>query len=231
MPAGAEHRRNRGSVGAPDRVPRHNPSTEIGIAFQSGYDPMKSVGEVTARDGRRLIEIAGQPAAEWYHEATGGNVFSDPHAEASILAPSTAHPLGRQRGEVDGVTTYLLVHPAAVHADGSMSTFATVQEGEHLRVMSGTLESLTTRASRVAKDALAVSDIEPGDLAGALVVYCGGCMLHVGDALPRVLEGLSQALGAVPFIGTYTFGEAGQLDDESHHGNLMISVVVFEKSP
>lgn len=203
------------------------PSGTLGYAFQSGYDATEAVGTVTARDGRKLISIDGEPAAAWYHRHTQSQLLESPFVEANVLGATTLAPLGREVGEVHGVPTFLLVHPERVHADGALSTFALVAERERVRVMTGTLDSLSTRSARVALEAMTMADLEPADVQGALVVYCGGCRLTVGDRMSEVVDGLRIVLGQAPFIGTFTFGEAGYLVDRSYHGNLMISVIVF----
>ena len=48
--------------------------------------------------------------------------------------------------------------------------------------------------------------------------------------MEEVATEVREALGGKPFLGAFTFGEQGCFTGgESHHGNLMISVVVFEK--
>ena len=94
--------------------------------------------------------------------------------------------------------------------------------------MTGTQNSLVERAGRVASLARAAGRMEDGPVAGALMVYCGGCMLSVQDRLHEVVEGVSTALGGAPFLGTFTFGEQGAiLGAGNRHGNLMISCIVF----
>lgn len=203
------------------------PSTELGFAFQSGYAPTKRAGRVTAATGRRLETIDHEPAGDWYRgqaklDLSGGE-------ELNVLAATTLAPLGRPCGEVDGIATHLLVHPERLHADGSMSTFAHVEVGETLSVMEGTRRSLISRAGRVAQDALELAEIEPESAAGALIIYCGGCRLTVGEELDEVVDGLRAALPGVPFLGSFTFGEAGWLGEANRHGNLMISVLVWSK--
>ena len=65
-------------------------------------------------------------------------------------------------------------------------------------------------------------------MSGALVIYCAGCMLTVQDRMGEVAQGVCQVLGDKPFLGSFTFGEQGCfIGGSNHHGNLMISVVVF----
>ena len=83
---------------------------------------------------------------------------------------------------------------------------------------------------RVAADARALADLAPDDVAGALVIFCAGCMLTVRDRMDRVVAGLDEGLGDAPFLGCFTFGEQGCfVGGENRHGNLMISVTVFAR--
>jgi hypothetical protein len=66
-------------------------------------------------------------------------------------------------------------------------------------------------------------------LAGALLVYCGGCKLAVGEQIAEVGEAIAQALDVSPFLCCFTFGEQGQLMASNLHGNLMISALVFTR--
>jgi hypothetical protein len=66
---------------------------------------------------------------------------------------------------------------------------------------------------------------------GALVVFCAGCRLALGDSLSDVVGHFSQRLGEIPFITPFTFGEQGRLPHgELAHGNLMVSSVIFLES-
>jgi hypothetical protein len=47
--------------------------------------------------------------------------------------------------------------------------------------------------------------------------------------MDEVVDGLRLELGALPFLGSFTFGEQGCfVGGENRHGNLMILVVVFD---
>jgi hypothetical protein len=94
--------------------------------------------------------------------------------------------------------------------------------------MHGAPSQLTQRAGKVAALAAQSGDLLPKDIAGALMVYCGGCMLAVQDRLQEVSDGVVEALPNVPFMGVYTFGEQGMvMGGRNRHGNLMISAIVF----
>jgi hypothetical protein len=94
--------------------------------------------------------------------------------------------------------------------------------------MRGSADSLVARAGRVVQQA---RDDAGGDVAGALVVYCGGCMLAVRDRMPEVQASINEALGEVPWLGVFTFGEQGvPTGGRAKHGNLMISCTAFGKA-
>ncbi len=200
------------------------PGQRFGLAFQSGYAPASSEGVVTRADGRRLIEIDGRPAAEVYAEWTGLDL--DRAAGGMILALSTPTPLGRLAGEARGVPMFILSHPATVDDDGTLSLFTEIGEGERVHLMRGSPDSLVRRAGLVARDA--TSDWGPQSCAGGLIIYCGGCMLHVRERMDEVADDVSRALAGAAFLGAFTFGEQGAIVDAcNRHGNLMVAALAF----
>lgn len=205
------------------------PSTQVGFAFHSGYEPTDLAGVVTAAEGRTLKTIDHRPAAQVYNEWTGGAVEAALAEGGNVLMDTTLFPLGRVSGEIRGVRAFVLSHPDQVLADGGLSTFSDVGAGEIVHLMKGTRESLVERAANVAREAMRTARLEPAQVAGALVIYCAGCMLTVQESMDQVVGGLSAALEGAPFIGAFTFGEEGYSTVCSRHGNLMISVVVFAK--
>ena len=207
------------------------PSTRMVSALQSGYAPTSKRGRVTRALGRTIFEIDGAPAAAQYSAWTGGSLEEVIAAGGgNILARTTLAPLGRQVGEAGGVPCYLLAHPDSVTASGALTLFADVAEGEEVVLMVGSTEGLVARAGRVARDVLADGDLGPEGAAGALVVFCAGCMLAVRERMPEVVAGLNAALSGAPFLGCFTFGEQGSfVGGESCHGNLMISVTALAR--
>ncbi len=201
------------------------PSTSIAPAYQIGYAPTGDSGVVTRVEGRRLFEIDSQPAAKVYHGWTDSAVSVAGEAPLSILAAATLWPLGRAERQIAGVPFHLLAHPAVAYPDGSLDLFADVAQGDRLWQMRGSADSLVARAEWVARQA---RDDASSGIAGALVVYCGGCMLAVRDRLYEVQQGINAALGDVPWLGVFTFGEQGvPAGGVAKHGNLMISCTVF----
>ena len=213
----------------------------IGFAFQNGYEPSGASGIVTRvghvpqngsgviakQSARQITAIDGEPAAEVYNRWTGGVLSEKIHAGGSILAETTMYPLGIDTGKIDGVTHYRLVHPDQIGKDGALSTFAAVEEGTRIYCMRGDRTRLIQRAGKVAAAAAQALPGGSQNLAGGLIVYCGGCMLAVGEQMPQVAAAVSKSLNDMPFMGCFTFGEQGWVLDRNVHGNLMISAVAF----
>ncbi|MEZ8142472.1 hypothetical protein A1OO_08135 [Enterovibrio norvegicus FF-33] len=204
------------------------PSARVSYSFHSGYAPLGDSAVATRIDGRTLLELNGQPAAEvyanWFQSATGRVIDND-----DLFAQSTLFPLGRQTGIIHGMPYYTLSHPASVSEDGGIQMFCNLGEGETVHFMSGTTEMLVSRAGRVV-DSANDHDKNPRDPIGGIAIYCAGCMLHVRDSLNDVAANMSLSMHQAPFICPFTFGEQGQfLGGEIAHGNLMISAVLFHK--
>lgn len=205
------------------------PSCRTAFDYHSGYQPTAAAGVVTAAEGRRVLSIDGRPAVAVYDGWTGRDSATRAGDRPEvILGEATLHPLGRHVRDVAGVPYYILSHPSVAHPDGALELFSDVAVGDRLVLMSGSPDSLVARAGRVARYALAHGEVSPDRVIGALVVYCGGCLMAVEDRVEEVVAGVNAALGGAPFLGAFTFGEQGCLwDDASRHGNLMISCAAF----
>jgi len=202
------------------------PSDRVGSSFHSGYGPTAHAGRVTASEGRVVHAIDGRPAAEVYGEWTEGRLGDCLDQPGGILADTTLTPLGRRVG----AGSWQLAHPDAVVEGGGLSLFARVDVGDELVLMHGTTDSLSERAGRVAHAAMAAGSLRGEEVAGAMVIYCAGCMLTVRERMDEVVASLQGALGQQPFLGLFSFGEQGCfLGGENRHGNLMISVLVLAR--
>lgn len=205
----------------------YEPTGPSGIVTGIGFDPSGASGIVTRTRGRHILSIDGQPAAEVYNEWAGGRLASKLDGGGSVLADTSMCPLGVDSGSINGVTHYLLVHPETITAEKGLSTFATIEEGTRVFSMRGDRRRLVDRAGRVASTAASTLPADGAALAGGLVVYCGGCMLAVGEEMPKVAEAVADSFGETPFLGCFTFGEQGLVLGRNVHGNLMISAVAF----
>jgi hypothetical protein len=208
------------------------PSAPLGHAFRGGYEPAGPSGVVTQSSGREILRIDGQPAAEVYNRWIGGRLDT-PLAQAdgsTILLDTTLCPIATDTSPVEGVSHFLLIHPESVTSGHALRTFRNVEAGTRLYAMKGDRQRLVDRAGRVAGQALGALPAGHASAAGALVVYCGGCKLAVGEDIAGVSQAVVRSLGDVPFIGCFTFGEQGQLMARNQHGNLMVSAVVFSRA-
>jgi hypothetical protein len=204
------------------------PSVRLGTSFHSGYMPGAHQGRVTQCEGRRILRIDGRPAAQVYSEWVGGTIPVPESGSTNVLMASALSPLGRVRCAIGGTPIYLLSHPETLSADGYMTLFTEVEEGDELILMHGTEGSLVERAAEVALSACRVADINPAESAATLLVYCGGCMLSVRHRVQDIHDRVSSALPGSSLITAFTFGEQGNLcSGLNDHGNLMISAVVF----
>mmetsp|Transcript_96385 Transcript_96385/g.274722 ORF Transcript_96385/g.274722 Transcript_96385/m.274722 type:complete len:346 (-) Transcript_96385:762-1799(-) len=94
--------------------------------------------------------------------------------------------------------------------------------------MVGTKENLQSRIAKCASHIMRDASFSINEVKGALVIYCGGCMLAIKDEMDIPCHNLSRALGGAPFLGHHTFGEQGSFPNKtSAHGNLMFSTLVF----
>ena len=202
------------------------PTIPHGAAFQSGYAPTVRTGAVTRAEGRQVLEIDGRPASEVYSDWTDGDVPVAP--TGMILAKSTPTPLGRLAGMVDDVPMFVLSHPAMIGLDGDLSLFTDITEGDQVVMMRGSPESLVKRAATVVNDACGAGGWAREATRGGMVIYCGGCMLHVRDRMNEVAAQVNEAMAGAPFLGAFTFGEQGAIvDSANRHGNLMVSGLMF----
>jgi hypothetical protein len=210
------------------------------VHFRGGYEPAGVSGTVTrvsAADtpgeapsvdapGRILREIDGRPASAVYNDWTGGAIADAIPQGGKVLAQTSMFPLAVETGIEVGVTQYLLVHPEAVLPDGALTTFADVAPGAVVHAMTGSKDLLIQRAGTVTRQARALHGSDNPPL-GALVIFCGGCRLALGEDWGRLAPEISAALDGAPFLVGFTFGEQGPSGGRNAHGNLMISAVVF----
>lgn len=202
------------------------PSCEVVTHFYSTYMPAGPRGLVTRAEGRELIEIDHQPAAEVYSAWTGGILSSVAPGEF-ILRQTTLFPLARQAGHLGGVPYYKLSHLQTVTERRSLRLFTDIHEGETIILMHGNRSGLL---DKVVRSTEWPAEPELMEQVAALNIFCAGCMLTVHPDMKQIVDCLQAAREGVPFIGPYTFGEQGRFSGgENAHGNLMIAHVLFLK--
>lgn len=205
------------------------PSRTARYAFDNSFQPTIRSGVITKISGRIIYEIDHRPAAEVYNEWTGG-LINDYLDGGNILSLSTLQPLGRRAVMTRSADFYQLSHPEAVVEDRALALFTTAEHGERIFLMESTPQDLVYSPGKVISKVYSSKAAQPAAIAGALVIFCAGCMLAVQDEMPVVAAQFREALFGQPFLGLYTFGEQGcPLLGENRHANLMTSLIVFEK--
>jgi hypothetical protein len=205
------------------------PSGEVMSSFHSGYEPTGHRGVVTKASGRTILEIDGRPCGDVY-DAWADGVFTHWVSEGSPLALMrvTLHPFGRVVGQAGGAPYYVLSHAQGVTPEKGVTFLTEFAEGEVVELLRGTRDGLAMRAGRVIQSALETASASVDEVAGALVVYCAGCMLTMYDRMPEIAASVQAALGGRPFLGVFSFGEQGCfVGGENRHGNLMICATLF----
>ena len=208
-------------------------SEPISCAFRNGYEPTTTSWIVTRTEGRVILELDGSPAARVYGEALGGLVPPDVIVDGgNILSIGTMNPFGRCLGRHGALEYYLLCHPEAVVGGSGLRCFSTLQSGDELFLMHGSKENLIKRPERVVHTALQAEDLAAEEIAGALVVICGGCLLEIWQERRQIADSLRRRFKGRPFLGIFTFGEQGSYGLGANlHGNLMMSATVFGGAP
>ncbi len=204
------------------------PSCDIGYAFHGSYDHSEYRGRVTKAEGRVLLEIDGRPAARVYNEWTQGK-FADLLAEGGSLVPAASFsPLGTEVGRVNEIPYFRLSYPVEVLENQALQLFTNVREGSEVVLMTGSRDSLATRAGRVANVAIDAADFSAEEVQGALILFCTGCMLTIEDRLEKPVADLKATFKNAPFLTTFTLGEQGCfIGGENRHANLMVAALVF----
>jgi hypothetical protein len=198
---------------------------KIGYEFQNGYKLGNKDGIITKAEGRRIYEINHRPAGLVYNEWTDGAISSQIENGGNILGVSTFYPLSRICGKRGLPDAYLLSHPSYVTQGGlCLDLFTEVNAGEKIHLMTGTKVDLLRGTGSVMKYIFKNNT----NIAGSIIIFCGGCMLGIGDKMPEVVDSINQYIGKGIFIGGFTFGEQGYLANKtSKHGNLMIATLTF----
>ena len=99
---------------------------------------------------------------------------------------------------IAGFDYFLLSHPN-VTDEGALSLFSDIEEGDEVTMMVGSSDNLVQRAAWVADNALDMAHLGRDQIAGALVIYCAGCMLTDVGPMTRYPPGLPGRLATSRF--------------------------------
>ena len=198
----------------------------LGYFYGSGYRPTDKKAVATKSEGRTVYELDGKKAVEVYADWTGQDPAS--LAGMNILGASILSPVGVYNKDND---FYLVKHPGIAQDDGSIALFAEVSEGDEIVLMEASVDDLIGEVASTIKAAMDMSGLEAEDVAGLILVHCGGRRGGIDARIGEVADVVKKTLGEdVPFISYLTFGEQGCLPNgENVHGDLLLSALVIGK--
>ncbi len=202
------------------------PSKPLATGLSIGYSPTEFSGTITKAEGRRIYEIDNDSAKETYKEWVSDHSaiqLTDEH----LFQYVSEFPIGIAVGNISDRPYFKLSHPVRVTCDAALEMFADMKVGDKITLMTGTKDQLINRASRVVREAN-TNNYNDSLLLGAIIIFCAGAMLRLGDDIHKVYKQLLIQMNGQPFICPFTFGEQGRLvGGENAHGNLMISSAIF----
>jgi len=194
-----------------------------GTAFSGGYWPTARAARAEKASGRMLEVMEGRPAASVYAGWLG--VASEALRGQGVRSYAAASPLAVE----DARTSRLLIkEPGTVAADGSVGFFADLNQGDCLRLLTSTPESLVAAAGAATSEAMMRAGLRGDQVRGVLVAQGAGRVLALRERANEVPLQLRRLIGAAPMLGCATFGEQSALaDGRPVHLNLTASVLVL----
>ncbi|QRO00272.1 FIST C-terminal domain-containing protein [Archangium violaceum] len=200
----------------------------IGTALSTPYSPTGVHARATGTEGRTLLTLDGEPAAQVLGRWMEGSIDDQVRSGGNILAQTALRPIAVRRG-LDSRDHYVTVHPAHVHADqGTVDIFARIEPNDEVCLMSGTAEGLVGDVAHLIDMALAQGDLTARDVKGAALIFCAGCAGALGPRIDEGLRTFSRLLPGVPLLGLCTFGEQGHIPGLGNvHQDLSLSLTLF----
>lgn len=191
--------------------------------FTGAYNETDKAGIITKIDGdRTLVEINGIPAIEQYRQWTGAS--AEDVAEGNLLAYAICKPLAvkDRLGDLAAIR-----HPMNGNSDGSMAIGNNLATGTAVVLMEATVDELIASVGKTLEELKAKIN---GPIAGLHLVHCGGRRAGIDARIDEVYAQIKDAIGDIPFITEFTFGEYGYEDDGNNTcGGLMLSFTAFGK--
>ncbi len=173
----------------------------IGIGVKHGWEPGQERMRVTEAAGMTVTSLNAAPAAEAF----------ETHASTTGQSLDRGEPIPFFLHNVLGVEStegYRLRVPLSISAEGAVLCAADVPEGAGACIMS-TTPAAAADAARAATRA-AISQLEGGEPAIALVFDCVATRLRLGEEFGAELAAVQAELGDVPYAGFNTYGQIAQ---------------------
>ena len=191
--------------------------------YTGAYGETDKMGIITkVAQNRTLQEIDGIPALEKYRQWTGAS--KEQVTEGNLLAYSITNPLGVKDRMGDLIA---IRHPMNGNADDSINVGNTLAVGTAVILMEGSVDGLISSVGKTLED---LKGRMNGEIGGLHLVHCGGRRAGIDNRIDEVTAQVKKAVGDIPFIMEFTFGEYGYEDDGCNTcGGLMLSFTAFGK--
>ena len=142
----------------------------------------------------------------------------------NLLAYAIQKPLGVKDPLGDLIAVR---HPMNGNDDGSMNIGNKLAVGTAVIQLEGSVDEIIAAVGKTLKELEAKIG---APIAGLHLVHCGGRRAGIGDRINEVYDQVKAAVGDIPFLMEYTFGEYGYEDDGRNTcGGLMLSFTAFGK--
>lgn len=209
---------------------RKGAGVRVGAHLVSPYSATETAASVTGAEGRTLISLDGERAADVLYKQVGDVIETQYKNGGMTLTPMSTRPYALRRGDDE-----IAVHVSAINQpEGTVSLFAEAKEGDTFVAMQNfeggdPVETAGEAIRRSYTGALEAGGIE-GRPTAALLIYCGGLGIAVGEGLEWNMVGDLQRIEGLPdaIIGFTAFGEQGPCDGRNQHRNLSVGMLVMQ---
>lgn len=203
-------------------------NVKVGACLSSPYTPTEKSMTVTGADGRTLLTLDDKPAADMLFDAVGDAIEAEYEDGGMILGPMSTRPFALKRGD-----DHLAVHVAGIEQPiGSVNLFAEAAVGDKLVKMDNAGGGDSAKAAGIAIEESFKGAMEAGGLSdpsAALLIYCGGLGIAVGD---KLVGNLTDNFAGLPLpkaaLGVNAFGEQGPCGSANQHRNLSVGMLLLE---
>jgi hypothetical protein len=199
-----------------------NSDKPLGVGMRHGWRPTGDPMIVTRADGNIVYELDGQPAVQAYlaqrmDRPLEANLSGE--GEVTFSAATLDEPLGL--GNVGG--GYDVRHILYRTPDEGLQLFGHVNEQAVVQAMVGHWEDLIEAAEGAAGDAAAGTT----DPHGVLVFSCTGRIAPLGPHVTAEATAISNAIGAAPMAGLFTYGEFARVTGSTGFHNATVVVLAL----
>lgn len=209
---------------------RKDSGIRVGAHVVSPYTATSTAARVTGAEGRTLVSLDGKRAADVLFAQVGEAVKTEYESGGVILGPMSSRPYALRRGDEE-----IAVHVEAINQPaGTVSLYAEAKVDDEFVVLENMTggDSASAAGEAIRKSyhgALQVAGIE-GTPSMALMIYCAGLSIAVGERLEWNLVGDLQRIEGLPeaIIGYNAFGEQGPVDGRVRHRNLSVGMLVMQ---